>query len=348
MYRAGIITADLPPLEFAEDREAPSVVVVARLRQVIELLQGVRVGPRIRHCAGCGRAQAAVVKAELHRSDELVAAHAIRRSAQRIIDEGGAAEAVVRVLRGTRGRHGGRAEQGCGESRRIGAQDLIVEVAHHAEDLLGSIVVTAVHVAGLRVPEVEVQHGDQARAVVARGLCGRGSLSAALEEADAVFEMVRQEETVGLEAEVPEDGGIALQNRRVVDVRRVDAQVRGRRLRSIARQGQQDAAAAQPEGVGKLDLCIRVENYGRHEALDAAGGIGFAEGPRLEQDVEVDVLDDGSGREETAAAAVEILGVCTADCRARQPVLRGLVPGLNLSTESEPGVLGQLDLTRRT
>src|SRR5207248_5971525 len=124
------------------------------------------------------------------------------------------------------------------ESWRVGAEDLIVEVTHYAEDLFGSVVVPAVHVAGLGVPEIQVQVGDQPRAVVAGGL-GRaaGSLTAALEDTDAVLEMIRQEEAVGLEAEVAEDVAVALQDRREIDVRVVDAHVGSRRLRAVAAQG---------------------------------------------------------------------------------------------------------------
>src|SRR5207244_7438778 len=67
------------------------------------------------------------------------------------------------------------------------------------------------------------------------------------------------------------------------------------------------------------------------------------------QDVEVDVLDHRSGREETAAAAVEVGGIrAVGSVRLLDPVLRGLVPGLDLGAEAEPGVFGEPDLTRRT
>src|SRR5207253_5251266 len=98
--------------------------------------------------------------------------------------------------------------------------------------------------------------------------------------------------------------------------------------------------------VGELHLAVGVEDGGRREALDAGNRIGLPEVARLEEDVEVDVLDDRSRRQEAAAAAVEVLGVCPVRS-SRQPILRDLVPGLELRTEAEPGVLRELDLTGR-
>src|SRR6267143_690970 len=77
--------------------------------------------------------------------------------------------------------------------------------------------------------------------------------------------------------------------------------------------------------------------------------IGPSEVRSLEQDVEVDVLDHRARREETAAAAVEVHGIgAVGTVRLDDPVLRNPVPGLDLGSEAEPGVLAELDLTRRT
>src|SRR5207248_4242653 len=111
----------------------------------------------------------------------------------------------------------------------------------------------------------------------------------------------------------------------------------------------QDAPSAQPEPIRELDLGVRVEDRGRREALDARRRVGPAEVRCLEQDVEVHVLDHRSGREQTAAAAVEVEGVSALpSSRLNDPVLRFPGPGLDLGAKTEPGVLSELDLPRRT
>src|ERR1700730_1014088 len=296
--REGIVVADLPLLELAEDGGLYSVIVVPRLREVVGLLEDGGVGPRVRGRAGRAQPEAAVVVPELQQADDLVTALATWRAAQRIVEEDGAADAEVRVLVGPGGWRG------------ILAELLVVEVAHHAEDPLGAEVMTAVDVPRFRVPKIGRHHRDETGRVVAGGLGGNAGLSAALEDAHAVFDVILYEEAVGLEAEVAEDVAVALQDRRGVDVGVVDAHVGGRRLQAVAGQRHQDAAAAQPEEVGELDLAIGVEDLGRHERLGAGlREIGPSEVRSLEQDVEVDVLEHRSGREEAAAAAVEVHGI---------------------------------------
>src|SRR6267142_2033596 len=354
LQRGDVIVADLALLELAKDGETRTVIVVPRLREVVGLLEDARVGPRVRGRAGSGvLPEAAVVVAELHQADDLVAALGIGRAAQRIVEEDGAADAVVRVL--VRARRLVRGPTRNGQARSVLAEDLIVEVTHDADDLLRAIVMAAVDVPGLRVPEVGRHHGDEPGSVVARGLGSDARLPAALEDAEAVLDMVLCEEAVGLEAEVAQDEAVELSDGRLGDVGYVDAHVRRRRLQAIAAQRQQDAAAAQPEPVGELDLPIGIEDLGRSAGLGAgslvAGGrrVDPAEVPGLEQDVEVDVLDHRSGGEETAAAAVEVHGIgAVGSVRLDDPVLRDPVPGLDLGSEAEPGVLAELDLTRRT
>src|SRR5439155_14719675 len=180
-------------------------VVVRALCKVVPLLEDVGIGPGE---VGSARSSPhpAVIEANLKQADELVAAPGIC-TRERKVDEGGGAEAVVRVLGGP--------------WRRwvLVAQDLVVEVAHHAENLLAAEVVAAVHVPRFRVPEIERQHAHEAGWVVAGGggRSGRGPLgsgAAALEDSHAVFEMIRQEEAICLEAEVAKDVGVALQDRR--------------------------------------------------------------------------------------------------------------------------------------
>ena len=102
--------------------------------------------------------------------------------------------------------------------------------------------------------------------------------------------MIVKQEAVGLDAEVAQDVAVALRDGRGAGEADVEAQIRGRRLQAVAGQGHQDAAAAQPEPVGELDLAISVEDLGRGKVLGAVG-IGFADVGRLEQDVEEHVLD---------------------------------------------------------
>src|SRR5258708_39959424 len=107
-----------------------------------------------------------------------------------------------------------------------------------------------------------------------------------MEDAQPVFEVIVEEEAVGLEAEVPQDVGVALPNGCGVDVGVVDAHIGGRRLQAVAGQRHQDAATAQPEEVDELDLAIRVEDLGYCSALDAGDGISLADVRGLEQAVE--------------------------------------------------------------
>src|SRR6267378_1748643 len=277
LQRGDVIVADLALLELAKDGETRTVIVVPRLREVGGLLEDARVGPRVRGRAGGGvLPEAAVVVAELQQADDLVPALGTGRATQRIVEEDGAADAVVRVLvRASRLVHGPTRN---GQARSVLAEDLIVEVAHHAEDPLGAEVMAAVDVTGLRVPEICRHHGDEPGRVVARGLGGDARLPAALEDARAVFDVIVYEEAVGLEPEVAEDEAVSLCHGRLGDVGYVDAHVRRRRLQAISAQRQQDAAAAQPEPVGELDLPIGIEDLGRPVGLDTgslvAGGGG--------------------------------------------------------------------------
>src|SRR5207245_9285687 len=106
------------------------------------------VGPEVGRSSH-GPSEAAVVVAKLQQPDDLVAAPRIR-AGQRIVDERGAAESHVRVLVGPRTRRGWKWSR----PRATLAEGLGVEVAHHAEDLPGAIVVTAVDVARFRAPQV--------------------------------------------------------------------------------------------------------------------------------------------------------------------------------------------------
>src|SRR6267143_4936816 len=146
--REGIIVADLPLLELAEDGKPCPVIVVPRLCEVVGLLEDGRVGPCIRRRAGRAQPETAVVVAELEQADDLVAALGTRRAAQRIVEEDGAADAEERVLVGTGGWRG------------VLAEGLVVEVAHHAEDPLGAEVMAAIDIPRFRVPEISRHHGD--------------------------------------------------------------------------------------------------------------------------------------------------------------------------------------------
>src|SRR5438874_8294449 len=119
LHHGRIHVADLPHLELAEDGELQVLVVVRALGKVVPLLEDVGIGPGE---VGSARSSPhpAVIEANLQEADELVAAPGIC-TRERKVDEGGGAEAVVRVLGGP--------------WRRwvLVAQDLVVEVAHHAE-----------------------------------------------------------------------------------------------------------------------------------------------------------------------------------------------------------------------
>src|SRR5207245_10175282 len=103
------------------------------------------------------------------------------------------------------------------------------------------------------------------------------------------------------------------------------------------------------DGVGGLDLAARVQELGHSSRPGAGDRIGPADVRSLEEDVEVHVLDNRPGREETAASAEEVERVsAVGSVRLADAVLRGPEPKLHLGAEAEPGVRGEPALTRRT